>query len=130
MAPEHRAPSGLTAAVRREWADFWASDLAAFVDVVDLPALRRLHEHKAERERLAKVGDRTTREQIRLSQLERLILAGEKRFGLDPSSRGTVVRKAKAIEPQRSAEPWAHAGADPAGLADVLSGVVGSFALI
>ncbi|WP_435589796.1 hypothetical protein [Micromonospora aurantiaca (nom. illeg.)] len=87
-----RPPAGLTAALRRDWADLWTSPVAALLDPVsDLPAVSRLYELRQLGDRLGrqvrKPGDVDTglvMARVRVATEVRLIEAA---LGLSPRSR-------------------------------------------
>src|SRR6266545_414479 len=90
---------GLTAAVRRQWEDLWASPLAALVEGTDLPALERLFLLYDERERCWKAYRKArlvkgSQGQPVMSPLARQVALLdveirhlEDRFGLSPRAR-------------------------------------------
>lgn len=76
-------PRGLTAAVRRAWDDFWASDIAYLLDRSDLHAVRRLFQLYTEREHCYDVVTDRRVTRVPLAEAVKVGLRGELEYQTD-----------------------------------------------
>jgi hypothetical protein len=76
-------PRGLTAAVRRAWDDFWASDVAYLLDRSDLHAVRRLFQLYVEREHCYDVVTDRRVTRVPLAEAVKAGLRGELEYQVD-----------------------------------------------